>query len=103
MDKVSRTHESYGIVNISKFSSNGSEFFGSDLVHNGGVSITISNGEVSRDLSTDRYNAVGRELVRIELTHNQFVDAITSGMNTIGVPCTIKRFNGKSLEQITHI
>jgi len=95
-------HESYGMINISRFNSNNSQFFGSDLSHNGGISITISKGEKARQLNSDWYRSKD-ELIRIELSHNQFVDAITSGMNTSGVPCTIKRFSGKGIEQINHI
>lgn len=94
-------HESYGMITVSKFNSNGAQFYGSDLTHNGGVSISISEGDKVRKLNSEWFHS-GKELVRIELTHNQFVDAITSGMNTEGVPCTIKRFNGKMIPQISH-
>lgn len=95
-------HESYGIIDVCKFSGNGSQFFGSDLIHNNGISITISTGEVVRKLSHEWYHA-DEELIRIELSANQFVDAITSGMNTSGVPCTIKRFNGKGTERVDFV
>jgi len=95
-------HESFGMLDISRFNGNNSQFFGSDLVHNGGISITISHGEKGHKLNSDWYH--GRdELIRIELSHNQFVDAITSGMNTSGVPCTIKRYAHKQVEQIDHV
>lgn len=95
-------HESYGIINISKFNSNGSQFFGSDLKHNGGITISISKGEKIRKLNSEWFHE-NEELIRVELTHNQFVDAITSGMNTSGIPCTIKRLGQKQIEQIKHV
>ena len=100
-DGVVDKHESYGMIQINKFTGNSSQFFGSDLIHNGGVSLTITEGDKERSLNSEWYHS-GRELIRIELSSNQFVDAITSGMNTNGVPCTIKRFNGK-VEQIEHV
>jgi len=100
-DKI-KEHESYGMINISRFSGGGAEFFGSDLAHNGGISISISNAEVRTDLNSEWYHS-RNELIRVELTHNQFIDAITSGMNTEGIPCTIKRHNNKSVPQISHI
>jgi len=97
-----KNHESYGMINISRFSCNKSQFFGSDLSHSGGISITISNAEKETKLNSDWYHTT-ESLIRIELSHNQFVDAITSGMNTSGVPCTIKRYGNKKVEQIDHI
>ena len=97
-----KIHESYGMINISRFQSNKSQFFGSDLVHSGGISISIKNAEESRYLHREWHHGFN-ELIRIELSFNQFVDAITSGMNTSGVPCTVKRFNGKGTEEIDYV
>lgn len=97
-----KEHESYGMIDVSRFSGNNSQFFGSDLSHNGGISITICNAEKARNLNSDWFHSKD-ELIRIELSHNQFVDAITSGMNTSGVPCTIKRFGNNKIPQINHI
>lgn len=101
-DEIKKQHESFGMIDISRFTSNGSQYFGSDLVHNGGISITISNAEKVTKLNSDWFHA-REELIGIELSHNQFVDAITSGMNTSGVPCTIKRYGKNRIEQIDHI
>ena len=101
-DEIKKQHESFGMIDVSRFTSNGSQYFGSDLVHNGGISITISNAEKVTKLNSDWYHA-REELIRVELSHNQFVDAITSGMNTSGVPCTIKRHGKSRIEQIDHI
>jgi len=99
---MKETHESCGMINICKFSSNKSTFFGSDITHQGGISITISTARKNRHLSKDWYH-MDRELIEIEMSHSQYVDAITSGMNTSGVPCTIKRVNGKIIERINHV
>lgn len=101
-DKYTKQHESYGMIDISRFTSNGSQFFGSDLLHNGGISITISNAKKETKLNSDWYYQQDL-LIRVELSHNQFVDAITSGMNTSGVPCTIKRITNKQVPQIDHV
>ena len=97
-----KEHESYGIIDISRFTGNNSQFFGSDLCHNGGIAITIRNAEKIRNLNSDWYHSK-ENLIRVELSHNQFVDAITSGMNTSGVPCTIKRLGNKRIPQIDHV
>ncbi|MCK9544454.1 MAG: hypothetical protein M0R03_20740, partial [Novosphingobium sp.] len=95
-------HESYGMISISKFTGNKSQFFGSDLIHNGGVNITISGASKERKLSREWYSSE-ETLIKVNLSYNQFVDAITSGMNTSGVPCTVEYVNGKRIEQIDHI
>ncbi len=100
--KEAIAHESYGMISISRFHSNHSEFFGSDLIHNGGIQIEISKASFKRDLSQEWYHP-SNEIIRIQLSSNQYVDAITSGMNTIGVPCTIIHNNGKRINQIDHV
>jgi len=94
------SHESFGIISISKYQGT-SEFFNSDIVHNGGVFITISTANKEHGLSHDWVHE-DKQLIKVRLSHSQFVDAITSGMNTEGVPCTLERFNGNVLEQISH-
>jgi hypothetical protein len=96
------THESYGKISICRYSGNKQEFFGSDIFQDGGIEISISTAYLNRHLNTDWIHSKD-ELIKIKLSANQYVDAITSGMNTDGVPCTIKRFNGKSIEQIPHV
>ena len=100
-NKEEKTHESFGMVRVAKYTGS-SEFFGSDIRHNGGVTIEISRGSVKHDLNRNWFHS-GEELIRIDLSSAQFVDAITSGMNTAGVPCTIKEFNGARIPQIPHV
>lgn len=102
MKDKNHKHESFGMIDISRFNSNGSQYFGSDLSHNGGISISIHNAEKNTTYNSEFYHSKD-ELIRVELSHNQFVDAITSGMNTIGVPCTIKRYRGLRVPQINHV
>ena len=94
--------ECYGKISISKFQSNGCTFFGSDIVHNGGISIEISDAYIDRSHSKN-YIGSNKNLIKIRMSHNQFVDLITSAMNTDGVPCTIDHMYGKKIEQINHV
>jgi len=97
-----KKHESYGMISIGKFNSNGTEFFGSDILQSGGITIQISKASVKRDLHREWYHAE-EDIIEIQMSANQYVDAITSGMNTSGVPCTIKAINGKYTEKIPYI
>lgn len=98
---MKKQHESYGMIQVSKYTGT-SDFYGSDIKHNNGITITISKSSVERDLSRERFSQE-KELIQIDMSNNQFVDAITSGMNTTGVPCTIKSINGERINQIKHI
>ena len=99
---MKKEHVSYGMIDISRYSGGKGEFFGSDLCHNGGISIKISNAEAETKYSSNWYHPTNN-LIAVRMSHNQFVDAITSGMNTSGVPCTVTAFNGESIPQISHI
>lgn len=98
---MKKEHESYGMIDIARFTGGNCQFFGSDLRHNSGISITISSASLKRDLPHEWYFPE-ETLFEIELSNNQFIDAITSGMNTSGVPCTIKRIGSKGVPQIDH-
>lgn len=99
---MKNTHESYGNIAINKFQSNQAEFFGSDIYHSGGISITISQAETERGYGRNRIYPRD-QVIRVEMSYNQFVDAITSGMNTQGVPCTIRRIGKDSIPQVPHV
>lgn len=99
---MKKEHDSYGMISISRFYGNNSQFFGSDLNHSGGISITISKASVKRDLHQDWFHG-DDELIEVNLSNTQFIDAITSEMNSSGVPCTLKHFNHKKIPQIDHV
>lgn len=88
-------HESYGMVSVSRFQSNHSRFFGSSVVHSGGMSLEIHSASKVRNLNADHYYHE-KALIRIRLSPAQFADLITSP-NTSGVPCTIEWVDGKSM------
>ncbi len=95
--KESQTnHPSYGQLQITKFSGYCPNLYGSSIEHNGGVTFSISESECERDLSSDHYHTKD-EIIEITMSHNQFVEAITSGMNTSGVPVTITRRDGRRI------
>jgi hypothetical protein len=102
MKEETKTHESYGMIDICKYTGGSGQFFGSDIIHNGGISLKIHTAEKKRMLSNNWYHS-RNTLIEVRLSYAQWVDAITSGMNTSGVPCTIERFNGKSIPQKDHV
>lgn len=87
-DAVTETHPAFGVVTIGRFEGGGDYKFGSSVKSYGGISLEISRAQRTRDLSRDWIHGT-EQLIRIEMTHQQFVDMITTGMNASGTPCTI--------------
>ena len=99
-DFVRFEDKSYGIIDISRcqIGGNGKKLFGSDVRHNNVISLSIKQGYYDRGLNNDWFYG-NEELIRIELSPVQFAEAITN-LNTSGVPCTITRYNGKSINEV---
>jgi hypothetical protein len=102
MEETLKTHASYGMIDICKYQGGSGQFFGSDIIHNGGISLKIHTAEHRRALSNNWYHPK-QQIIEVRMSYAQWVDAITSGMNTVGVPCTIESFNGKRIPQIQHV
>lgn len=82
-------HPSFGMISINKFTGASQTFFGSSIEHNGGVSIEIHEASMKRELNKDYYHS-GKTKIRVAMSYNQFAEAITTGISTSGIPCTIE-------------
>ena len=71
--------------------------FNSDFKNKGCVRLTISKCECFKHDSYSNYNS-GEQYIVIDLTFSQFAELITS-FNYPGVPCTLVRLLGNSIEQ----
>ncbi len=97
-----RKHPSFGQLQIHRYSGgSGQQLYGSSIEHNGGISLKICPSEYKRSLNNDYYHAEPRPLIEINMSYNQFAEAITSGMNSSGTPVTIVSFNGERVEGCT--
>ena len=86
---IIKEHPSFGLIGLSRRSSNGTALFGSSIKHSELISLTIRRGEVNRDLNREWYHGK-EELIEIEMSANQFAEFITTPNVGSGVPCTIK-------------
>lgn len=95
------THEAFGTVVMTTPQGGGMQgmsLFGSDIGHHQCISIEIHRAELTRIHS--------RELVaKVEMSHAQFAQFITSSGNGSGTPCTIRYAApiGTSLEEMAPI
>ena len=85
-----QTHPAYGVIKLGKaHCSNNYTLFGSDIRHHGYMTIEIENAELSRSLGIDWIYGT-KSIVKIQLSHAQFVQFITSSGNGRATPCTIE-------------
>lgn len=92
-------HESYGMIGFSRIYGGGKRrLFGSSLRdHGSSMILRIHTAHRKHGLSEDRAFA-DDTLIEIELSSAQFATLLTTLNVGDGVPCTLKRFNGKKLE-----
>lgn len=99
-----KQHPSYGMLQLSRSSigGNGTALFGSSIMHNDVIRLTISNGFMEREDSQDRYYVkTSRKncIVEVDMSYTQFAEAVTSLNMGDGVPVTITNIGGQPVPQ----
>lgn len=92
------THPAYGQIRASRVSGQAS-LYGSDFSHQHYMMIEISESELHRDLSEDRYFG-GRVIVGASLSEAQWATFVSSPNAGPGVPCTLEHIQGKRIPLI---
>ena len=99
--KIPESHESYGVIQISRVScSPHTNLFGSSVRHGNFVSLKICEGRKTRDFQADRYHD-GERLVEVSMSATQFANAITSLNMGCGTPVTIDYVKGDEFNEQT--
>ena len=97
-DETTEEHPSFGMIQISRVQSTPSvPLFGSSILHHELIALRIEHATVSRHLNRHWYHGKD-QIVEVYMSYSQFMRAIMS-MNTSGIPCTLNRMLGKSIEQ----
>ena len=94
------THPSYGMIGFYRTQGGGKRrLFGSAIRdHHTTIFMRVTRGEVQHDLSRDWYYGESQSLMEVELSAHQFAELLTSMNMGSGVPCTIRRIDGKRIE-----
>ena len=94
-ERITEEHESFAIIGIHRIHCGTPvEVFGSEIRSHDTVEITIRRAYRERNLN--RYSYFGKEeIVRVEMTPIQFAEFITSANIGFGVPCSLRRLEGK--------
>ncbi|MGX1266694.1 hypothetical protein RKD55_004638 [Rossellomorea marisflavi] len=98
MDEQKESHESYGMLRIGRVTGHDKSLFGSSIQHHNTIWLTINPGVVERSLHHDHYYANRQSFIEVEMSQSQFAEAITSMNVGSGVPVTIRRVNGESID-----
>jgi len=97
-DRITDKHESYAMLQISRVNCNeGMNLFGSSIKHSNTIRLRIAEGSVDRHLNRDWYHG-GKKYIEIEMSSNQFAEAITTLNQGDGVPVTLKYLGEKEIE-----
>jgi len=97
MDGTETTHESYGLVGVSRRTGDPGNLFGSSIRHHNYVALTIKRAKDNRDLHRNWYYGY-ESLIQIEMSNTQFAEMITSMNMGDGVPCTIRHVEQERME-----
>ena len=92
--------KSFGQIQFSKVVGGSSKFYGSNLTTNSYIQLTISQSEMIRSLTDDKYYP-RKKVIEVSMTNSQFAELITSLNFGGGVPCTIRYNNGEVIEHTT--
>lgn len=96
-DETVETHESYGMVGLSRFTCGGGKgmnLFGSSIQHYSGMTLTIREAVKRRNLNREWYG--GRRIIaEVTLSPAQFAEMIMTPNVGDGVPCTINFVTGE--------
>jgi len=93
------THDSFGLLSFSRVnhSSGRLNLFGSTIAHGNTIVMRVSQAEKHRSLNRNWYFSKDT-ILEVEMSPTQFSDAVTSFNMGSGVPVTIRRLNGKGIE-----
>jgi hypothetical protein len=98
-DKKIDNHTTFGLIQFSRVSGAG-RLFGSPLPnHFGTIRVRIHKAERVHESGQDYYNA-DQQYIEVELSASQFAEAITTMNVERGVPCTVRRLDGKDMGQV---
>lgn len=97
MSNEKEQHPSYGILQISRATSNvPRNVFGSSIKHTNTIRMQLSKAYVRRDLSNDFY-MTDDHIVEIEMSESQFAEMICSMNMGSGTPVTITWLRGEGM------
>jgi len=98
-NKVTIEHESFVMLGITRSSCGFSQnLFGSSIQHSHTIKLKIAPAKIDRMLNRDWFHANTKSYIEVEMSYSQFAEAITSMNVGDGVPVTLRRLDGRMIE-----
>jgi len=98
-NKVTIEHESFAMLGITRSSCGFSQnLFGSSIQHSHTIKLKIAPAKIDRMLNRDWFHANTKSYIEVEMSYSQFAEAITSMNVGDGVPVTLRRLDGRMIE-----
>jgi len=98
-DRTTIEHKSFAMLGITRSSCSFSQnLFGSSIQHSHTIKLKISPTKIDRMLNRDWFHANTKPYIEVEMSYSQFAEAITSMNVGDGVPVTLRRLDGKMIE-----
>jgi len=97
-----KKHPSFGMLSFSRVTGSKQNLFGSSIEHRNFVVLRISPAVMRRSLSHDCPMEDGIPFIEVEMSSSQFADSLTSMNHGSGTPVTIRRLDGKQIEECPH-
>lgn len=101
MEEKTESHPSYGIISITRISTNTDNLFGSPISnHFTTFRVRVSQAVVDTSMNESTYirSDFKDQIVELELSATQFTELITNMNCGDGIPCTIRRLGNKPVE-----
>ena len=98
-DRTTIEHESFAMLGLTRSSCSFSQnLFGSSIQHSHTIKLKIAPAKIDRMLNRDWFHANTKPYIEVEMSYSQFAEAITSMNVGDGVPVTLRRLDGKTIE-----
>lgn len=97
-NEVEEKHPAFGMISFSRTQGGHPNLFGSGITHNEKIRMTLHTAKKFRSKYSENYMDQER-IIEVELSPNQFAEAITSLNYGSGVPCTIRSMRQGENEQ----
>lgn len=102
-DDVKREHESWCLIQASRVSGRSNDLFGSSIDHMHMIRLRIARAVEIRDVGMSHSHYMDKQqLIEVELSPMQWAELLTSMNVGCGVPCTLRRLGGQTVEGIPH-
>jgi len=98
-DRTTIEHESFAMLGLTRSSCSFSQnLFGSSIQHSHTIKLKIAPAKIDRMLNRDWFHANTKPYIEVEMSYSQFAEAITSMNVGDGVPVTLRRLDGRMIE-----